>query len=144
MKTKRFDKKLFKENDNKAKKIVSYFFQSRGYKVIENPNKFGIDLQIFNNNKLAYLCECEIKKGWKTYKFPYSTVQFPERKKKFMKKTGVIFSMINEPSTRMLIVKAKDILNSPLCEVPNKYITSGENFFQVALEKVNFLSLKGE
>jgi hypothetical protein len=140
---KRFDKQLYAENDEKARKAAKEVL--KGYTVIDNPRKMGVDLIVLdpkNHEKVLFYVECECKRVWKD-KFSYDTVQFPERKLKYTqldKKT--YFIMFNHDFSEYLVVKGDDLASSPLEIVPNKYITYGEKFFKVPLSKVTFNKFK--
>jgi len=143
---KRFDKKLFEENDKKAKGIAIKYYKDLGYNIEENSKRYGPDLLLHDkDNKFIGYVECEKKNVWKEYEFPYDSVQFPERKKKYVLTNQdciVTFFMVNKECSRALIVDGNDLINSPLEEVSNKYIRKGEYFFKVDLKKVEFVDIK--
>jgi hypothetical protein len=115
-----------------------------GVELVDNPDKYGPDLVRTDGGGFV---ECEIKKVWKTDEFPYGSVQFPERKAKYVyqnKDTKVEFFMLNMKCNRALTVDGQDILDSKLSHVRNIYVNSGELFFQVPLEKVTFFSLQDD
>ena len=143
---KKFNKLLYEENDKKGKefatKVLSKFYPE--LTIIEG-SKFGVDLKILSpDNVLVYTVEVEIRNNWDTDgEFPFSTVNIPERKRKFFDGRCTYYS-INKNCTRCLIIADKDILNSPLVKNPNKYISSDEMFFQVPKEKCVDYVLKKE
>ena len=47
--------------------------------------------------------------------------------------------MINKEKTHALMVSGDDVINSPLVEVRNKYVDSGERFFQVPINKAKLI-----
>ena len=140
---KKFDKALYEENDAKARKAAKEILKD--YNVIDNPRKMGVDLIVLDKNKLdkvLFYVECECKKVWKD-KFTYDSVQFPERKLKYTQlERPTYFIMFNHDFTQYLVVKGSDLAASPLEIVPNKYITYGEKFFKVPLDKVSFNAFK--
>jgi len=134
---KKFNKLLYEQNDKKGKEFVTKLL-NKAYPdltIIEG-SKFGVDLQILdNNNEIVYTAEVEIRNNWDTDgEFPFSTVNIPERKRKFFNGRCTYYS-INKNCTRCLMIEDKDILNSPLVNNPNKYVSSDEMFFQVPKEK---------
>lgn len=138
---KRFDRELWLVNDALARDGVrSLFKKFPKLELREHPNSKKVDLQVFKNGVHVANIETEIKKVWKTKEFPYESIQFPERKKKFCKFEGVstIFLMWNSDSSAYLSVVDDDLLASPLKEVPNKYVYKGEFFFQVPIENAAF------
>ena len=142
-KRKKFDRKLFEENDRKARGIAKKFLEDAGYKAIDNPKKYGPDLIVTKNDEVRGFVECEIKRVWKGKDFPYESVQFPERKGKYVFKNDepVTFLMLNEDCSRMLLVDGNDVVDSPLVEVSNRFIRAGEYFYQVPCSKVKFFDV---
>ena len=142
MARKRFSKSLFKQNDEVAKKAATKYYENIGYEVRLNDNKYGPDLLLFKENNFASYVECEVKRVWKDYEFPFPNIQFPERKSKYITDKPILFFMLNGKENRALIVKGTDLIISPLKEVSNKYVRHGESFFQVPLIKAVFVDLK--
>ena len=71
--------------------------------------------------------------------FPYKRMNVPLRKKKFFEKyKDSLYVMVNKNSTCMGVVHSEDILNSYVKEVSNKYNKSGEYFYSVSLEDIEF------
>lgn len=140
---KRFDPELYRINDKLAKENTIKIVDKRKFKVVENPNTRGVDLLVYKRGIYLLNIECEIKKIWVGKKFPYDNVQFPERKEKFaLLDKPTIFVMFNADQSAYLVVRDKDLLSSPKKEIPNKYVYSGEMFFQVPLDKVVFNDIK--
>lgn len=136
---KRFDPELYIANDALAKENVLKILDKRKYTMQVNPKKRGVDLHIFHKGKHVLNIETEIKRVWKKKNFEYETVQIPERKNKFANlKIPTLFVMFNADQSSYLVIKDKDLIKSPLVEVPNKYMFKGEYFYQVPLKKVNF------
>ncbi len=139
---KRFDPELYKQNDELAKQNLFKLLEPRDdIHAGVNPKKRGVDVIVSNpdTNETLFYIECEIKRVWNTDKFPYDSVQFPERKAKYAKlDKPTLFVMFNHDQSKYLVVKSTDLLASPLLEVPNKYMFKGELFFQVPLDKVKF------
>jgi hypothetical protein len=170
--TKRFNKKLFDQNDPKARKIAIEYFAKMGILLEDHPNKYGPDLvascklctEAYGPNSSLDTCEIcgheyepvrehelvppfyvevEIKRVWRGEEFPYATVQFPERKAKYIYQSNkpVKFFMLNAKCNRAFIVDGKDILKSKLKMVPNVYMRNDEYFFQVPIEKGEFVEV---
>lgn len=146
---KAFDKSLYEANDKLARESVKRLFKNSEFEIRDNEKVRGVDLLVYDKNGNHILnIETEIKRVWNGKDFPYTSVQIPERKNKYMildKPTYLI--MFNSNQSAYAVVKGKDIINSPLVIVPNKYISYGEKFYQVPVEKVDFnnvTSIKGE
>lgn len=135
MERKEFSRELFNTNDRVARDITKSFYQKTfGESLADNPDVYGADL-IYNNK----LVECEIKIVWKEDVFPYESIQIPERKSKiFVNDRFSEFVMINNKLSVLLVLKKENILTSPMVEVPNKYISKGEFFFQVPIQHARF------
>jgi hypothetical protein len=139
--TKQFSKKLFQENDAKARELAKKYYSDLDIK--DNPDQYGVDLFAYKNGEHVSCIEVEIKRVWKGKDFPYGTVQFPERKWKYVCQNDkpVVFFMANNNGTRALIVEGKDVVKAPLRMIPNKYVGKDEYFFQVPLDKCTFVDL---
>lgn len=140
---KRFSPELYEQNDKLAKEKAITLLDKRVYKVVENPNKRGVDLLVYKKGEHVFNIECEIKKVWSGKEFKFDNVQFPERKNKFaILEKPTLFIMFNKDQSSFLVVNSKDLVASPKVEVPNKYIYKGEYFYQVPLNKVYFNNIK--
>lgn len=132
---KRFDKELYAANDNKAREAIKAILKDSDYRVEDNIKKMGIDLLLYKGDAHIGYIECESKKNW-TDNFKYDTLQIPERKRKY---TGLdkksFFVVFNKDFSQYMVVKDSELLNSPTKEVPNKYVHSGELFFQIPISK---------
>jgi hypothetical protein len=143
MATKRFDKKLHEQNDERAPEIAKKYFSLHGYELRDNPDKYGVDLLGYRDGEFVMYVEVEIKRVWTEEDFPYGSVQFPERKWKFCNlDKPTAFFMINNKCNRALLVTGKDLVASPLKLVSNVYMRKDENFFQVPLDKVTFVEIQ--
>jgi hypothetical protein len=124
---KKFDRGLYNANDPAKQKAIEYF-KSQGVNAIVNPDDYGIDLIVDGR----FYCEVEVKHNWRGDTFPFSTLQIPERKMKFVKSDmPVVFMVMNSDHSYALLTLGEDVMASPLKEVPNKFVSSGEMFFQV-------------
>lgn len=135
---KKFSKDLYDQNDTVAKELVLELVKEMNNEEGHvNPDQYGPDL-VFKD----YYGECEIKYNWRGKVFPFKTIQFPERKMKFLNlDKPTTFFMLNADRTYALIVSNHDLLHSPLAMVSNKYIKYGEHFFQVPISKAKLVKL---
>ena len=141
---KRFDRELWLENDKKARNGVKKIFRGlQGFTVKDHSDHRKVDLEVFKNGKHVANVETEIKRVWRTEEFPYESVQFPERKRKFTElEKPTLFIMFNANLGSYVVVTDADLANSPSVEVPNKYVFKDEYFFQVPLDNVFFNEIK--
>ena len=135
---KKFDKKLFEENDKKGKDFVIKILKKMypNHNIIEG-DKFGVDLKVIDPkyNTIFITAEVEVRHNWKDNgPFPFQTINIPERKTKFFNGLCKYFS-VNKNINQCMMIEDKDILNSPLEENPNKYVTSNEKFYKVSVDK---------
>ena len=132
---KRFDKDLYDDNDTSAKEKAIAYFKRIGMKAEHNSDRYGIDLIVDNK----FYCEVEVKHNWKTSRFPFNDLQLSERKRKFAVLDNddmpVVMMVMNSLQTDALVVKGRDVIDSPSVEVSNKYIKSGEYFFKIPINK---------
>lgn len=148
MSRKRFDKDLYEQYDALAKSAGIEYLKNQKYTVaIEpNPDRYGADL-LYTCRRTAKgpvehrSLECEVKTVWKGGgPFPYPTVQVPERKAKYFS-MGTDYFLLADNAQDFCIITGTHILDSALREVPNRYMATGEHFFQVDVSKVTFQQL---
>lgn len=144
---KRFDKKLYIENDKAGKEVVRKTYNSKFFndniRVYPNLGKYDVDMTMYRGEDIIAYVEVEVKHNWSGYKFPFSTVQIPERKDKFIglgKPT--IFCVVNSEKTRFFAVLDIHLTKDRLRVVPNKYVKEGEKFFQVPVLLGKFHEVK--
>lgn len=135
---KKFDKALYKKYDESAKDRTKKFLRSRGYEVKDHPNKYAQDL-VATKDESEFLVECEVKLVWDKPKFPFDTIQLPERKKKFFKKRTVFF-IWNKALDDAIYFWSDHVKHIKPIEVKNKFVKSGELFYQIPLDKTNQVS----
>ena len=149
---KKFSQELYDQYDHKAKKICKEYYKKLNVILMENSDKYGPDLKYYSNfdafekHEHTGFIECEVKRVWKDYSFPFESVQFPERKARYVYQSDVpvTFFMLNAKCDRALIVDGKDVLKSPMREVKNMYVSKVEWFFQVPLDKVTFVDINNK
>ena len=106
--------------------------------VVKNPKRYAVDLLIYKDDVHVFNVEAEVKSHWKK-DFQFGDVQFCEREQKYaMLDKPTYFVMFNNDLSQFLVVKDKDLIASPLKEIPNRRHFSGEYFFKVPLSRVTF------
>jgi hypothetical protein len=90
-----FDKKSFNRNDPKSKSVIIKFINDILFidDVVENPNKYGIDLIV---NGIVGV-EVEHREGhWIGGKFPFRDVNIFGRRAKYLNKHDSVYIVISE------------------------------------------------
>jgi len=137
---KRFSKELYQKYDALAKEATKLYYHNQGYSAVENTERYRQDL-VVDAPQRQHLGECEVKLVWKTFEFPYDTVQLPKRKSKFFDQLTQFF-IWNHDLTRAATFWSNEISDLEPVEVPNKYVYKGEYFYQIPLERVTFVELQ--
>jgi hypothetical protein len=138
---KRFDRELFEKYDKAAREVTTKVLKAKGYDVVEHPNRYAQDLIAYMPlDDYEFHVECEVKRVWKEDTFPYDSVQLPTRKEKFFDGKTQFF-IWNLPMTHAATFWCYDVANLTPVEVPNKYMYKDEYFFQIPLDKVEFISV---
>ena len=106
--------------------MATKFWMDLGYECIENPDDYGIDLLVKGKGK-EFGCEVEVKLGWHGPGLNFPTLQICSRKKKFMSPPSM-FMVINNSLAHSAVVSSKLILQSPMIEVKNMTVPTGEVF----------------
>lgn len=142
MVNKKFDKKLFTQNDPKSREIAKKFFQKLGIELIDHPNQFAIDLITKDN---SFQLELEHRHSWKSGEFPFDEVNLPRRKKDhFIKSDTSHYCILSKDYSWLgivhnLIIKSF-IKPRFLKEHPNKFVKKDEYFYKIP--KKSFLWFK--
>jgi hypothetical protein len=134
MERKAFDRELYRANDNKARQATKRYFERKGYTVYDHPDQYAQDL-VVEDEGATFCVECEVKNVWSGERFPYQSVQLPERKSKFFN-TATMFFIWNKELTHAMTFWSQDVQQLEPVEVPNKYVQKGEYFYQIPMDMV--------
>jgi len=135
MRRKRFDRELYDQYDAIAKKYATNELQELGFVVEPHPLKTKVDLIVKRDDTPIFYVECEIKKALDK-PFEYDTLQLPHRKEKFCNlDLPTLFMLFCTKGESYFCVWDKEVVSSNVVEVANKYMYSGEFFFQIPLAK---------
>jgi len=69
MKYKAFEQNLHDQYDSEGKYTVIQFFKERNIEARENPDKYGVDIILYRNDKIIGFAEVEVRLMWKGPKF---------------------------------------------------------------------------
>jgi hypothetical protein len=144
MANKPFSPSLFKENDTLARAAGKRYWRSQGYIAEDNPDRYGPDL-IVDTGLQKFYSEVEIKRVWSGKEFQYETLQIPERKRKFIGlDMPCAFIVFNNEQTYGYLCTDSQLAVSPVVEVSNKYMRSGENFFKIPVNTLTLVEVPSE
>src|SRR5271163_1725084 len=113
---KKFDQELHDKSDIPARIKAKTIIADLGYIAIDNPNKHGVDLIVYDSDD-EHVCnvECEIKNSWVGDSFKFPNVNMLERKTKFCNlNRSTYFMLFNKDLSNYLVIKDKDLIVSPL------------------------------
>ena len=133
MKTKPFNQEVHDACDPVAREAVIKWHASKGRIAKPHPDKYKVDLVIENEFMVPTgYCEIEMR-DWEYV--PFDTIHVPGRKKKLVENDlPTTYFVVSKGLKRAWWCEKKDILNSPLIEVPNKAVKSGEYFYDVSID----------
>ena len=131
-----FNQSLFRDNDEKGRKVVIKYCALSNIHAVDHPNIYAVDLILYKENQKVAYAEVEVRNSWNTDIFPFQTLNVPSRKKKLLQNDlPTYFFSINCISTRMFMTTDQVILSSKLAIVENKYIQDDEWFYKVNLDQ---------
>ena len=136
---KAFEQDQWELFDAPAKEVATKFWIQLGYECTENPDEYGIDLLVKGKGK-EFGCEVKVKLGWHGPTFTFPTLHIAMRKKTFMN-SPAMFMVMNNSLTHGAIVSRKYILASPVVEVKNKTIPTGERFYDITVTDIKVVNL---
>jgi hypothetical protein len=104
---------------------------------------YGIDL-LGRYNGLNYAFEVEVKHNWKGFEFPYQTIHYSARKRKFISPdVKTYFVTLNHERTHLLLVHQQDFMLGKLVNKDTIYTTS-EWFVEIPIHRVIFREILEE
>ena len=141
--TKPFDADLY-ENDDDAKFLVWDWLNARGHIIVLNPDQYGIDLLGIDRSDRMCAWEVEVKHNWKCYEFPFDTVHYSVRKRKFVKPDVVTwFITLNHERTRGVVVSGNDVMEARIIQKSTIYMQD-EWFMEIPIRRGIFVDLERE
>jgi len=130
-----FSQKLCDENDRPAREVVKEFYSRIGINLKDNPNTYGVDL-ISEDSSLCVEVEC--RHVWDEPEFPFDTVNFLNRKMKFVKlhKYNIFeFVIVSYDFKRLGIINRDTLManieKTSLRALSNRFVAEGEKFYQI-------------
>lgn len=132
MKTKPFNQAVHDACDPVAREAVIKYHASKGRIAKPHPDKYKVDLVIENEFMVPVgYCEIEMRE-WSYVPKHYETIHVPARKRKLVENDlPTTYFVVSKSLKRAWWCDAKIIKDSPLVEVPNTAVESGEYFYDV-------------
>jgi hypothetical protein len=138
--SKPFSEELY-ESDDSAKHLVIAWLRSRGHEIDVNPDQYGIDL-VGSFNGMPSAWEVEVKHNWKGDEFPFDTVHYSVRKRKFVQPdVKTWFITLNHERTRAVVFSHKHFMEGRLVQKSTIY-TQDEWFVEIPVRQGIFINLK--
>jgi hypothetical protein len=135
-----FSQELY-DNDDKAKHLIIDFLESNGWDAWVNPDTYGIDLLALDPNGIEYQIEVEVKHNWSGRTFPYKTLHFSERKRKFLEGDRItMFVTINHDKTHALVASDAQLSVASVIVKDTSYTTQ-EKFLEVQADACQLIRL---
>jgi len=139
---KQFNAELHNHFDEVGRlRAYKLFKRNYGIELVDNPDEYAVDLIAMKNNKIVGYVEVEVREAWDGL-FLYDTLNIPSRKKKLLTNNlPTVLLAFNKQGTFCFICKDQTVLASPLVEIPNKYMATGEFFYQVPVNKIRLITI---
>lgn len=131
--TKPFNQKLHDENDGPAREVViQTFLELWGIVLVNNPDKYGVDLLAYRAGAFQGGVEIEVKHNWTGHRFPFGAVHFPGRKQKFLDfRRPVIFVMVNRELSHLMWFHSKHLIEGKRVTKRTRLTDFEETFIEV-------------
>lgn len=134
-KSKPFEQSLHDDNDLPARKVVQEFYARIGVALIDNPDRYGIDLVETDG---PFCVEVERRPVWDKDAFPFVEVNFLERKVKFFRDRlpgSTTYAIVSKDLKGIGIIDDEGIMavveKSAPKENPNRFVHDSEFFYKI-------------
>ena len=141
MERKNFSPSLYSTNDTRARRAIQRLLERQGW-TVTNAETYGVDL-LAHKHGVMVQHEVEIKNVWNgPWPKQWSTIQIPERKSRLFKSEDqLVFWVVSQDTGEAWGITSQVVRESPLVEVPNRFVDKGERFYQVPIEKALLVKL---
>ena len=135
-----FSEVHYNADDNAKHKVIEWLV-AQGFMAWVNPDQYGIDVQGVRNGG-CYEFEVEVKHNWSGTNFPFDTIHFSNRKRKFATPDKLTwFVMLNDERTHALLISGKTFLSAPVV-TKNTIYTQGEQFVAIPVAQGRLITLQ--
>lgn len=136
---KKFSQSLY-DRDDFAKELVIQFLIQNNFRAWVNEDQYGIDVIAERGND-RWEIEVEVKHNWRGKDFPYDSVHFAARKKKFVKPSKFnVFWMLNDDWSYALLIDGLQMSEAPTI-VKDTIYTENEEFIAVPIAQAELVRM---
>ena len=134
-----FSEEHYNADDNAKHQVIAWLV-SRGFMAWVNPDQYGIDVQGVLKGE-CYEFEVEVKHNWSGSMFPFETIHFSNRKRKFATADKLTwFVMLNDERTHALLISGQTFLAAPVV-TKNTIYTEAEQFVAIPVAQGRLIQL---
>lgn len=134
-----FSEEHYNADDNAKHQVIAWLV-SRGFMAWVNPDQYGIDVQGVLKGE-CYEFEVEVKHNWSGSMFPFDTIHFSNRKRKFATADKLTwFVMLNDERTHALLISGQTFLAAPVV-TKNTIYTEAEQFVAIPVAQGRLIQL---
>ena len=140
--SKPFDQNLYDADDSAKDLLIDYLLDC-GVVCYINPDQYGIDI-LGRYEGTDYAFEVEVKHNWRGFAFPFDSVHYSARKRKFVMPEGkTFFVTFNHERNRFLMVNHNDFMAGKLVNKKTIY-TDSEWFVEIPISRAIFRDIPEE
>jgi hypothetical protein len=135
-----FSSEHYNADDNAKHQIIGWL-ETRGFMAWVNQDQYGIDVQAVRKG-LSYEFEVEVKHNWSGALFPFETIHFSNRKRKFATADEQTwFIMLNDERSHALMVSGDQFLSALVVEKDTIYSIK-EQFVAIPIAHGKLITLQ--
>ena len=135
----------YKENDQKAKQIITKYLKDNGHTILDTKENYSFDITSTKTGNETYFSEVEMKNQWREIRIPYRKHKLINRFKELNEGVSYLnFYIIRGDCGAAWRIKDDILEASEVREADFGYrIQQGEQFFHVPYEQAQLIDLKG-
>ena len=134
-----FSEEHYNSDDNAKHKVIEWLV-TQGFMAWVNPDQYGIDVQGVHQGR-CYEFEVEVKHNWTGLTFPFDSIHFSNRKRKFATADKLTwFVMLNDERTHALMISGEQFLAAPVV-VKDTIYTKAEQFVAIPVAQGRLIKL---
>jgi len=144
---KKFDRNLYNKTNTKAIRAGVSYLKSQDHSILDKKETYGPDI-ISEKNGVLHYTEVETKLVWSgDWPVTWEDVRIPERKSRLIalaksKNASLNFFIFNKEYTKAWQIRGDVVASCPLKEIPNRYVSKGEFFFIIPINRAAMIKLK--